>query len=271
MHADSYDRMQLRADLARAVEQEQFVAHYQPVVDISTRRIVGAEALIRWEHPERGLLGPNLFIPLAEETGLIGDLGEWILSRACRDLVSWRESFGEAVSKFTMSVNLSVQQLHDDDIVEKVSDTLARTGLPAERLVLEVTESTLITDTERIRATMERLRGLGSRLAVDDFGTGYSSLGYIQQFEFDVLKIDKSFVDALETHTNRRVISAVLELARQLDVRTIAEGIESELQADLLEDLGCALGQGYFYSRPVPATAFVELLANATDSSRVRL
>jgi len=266
MHTDSFDRLQLRADLARAVDLEQFVAHYQPVIEIATRRIVGAEALIRWEHPERGLLGPNVFIPLAEETGLIGALGEWILDRACRDLVTWREAF-PAAADFTMSVNLSVQQLHDPGIVNTVEETLVRTGLPADRLVLEVTESTLITDTERIRATMEELRRLGARLAVDDFGTGYSSLGYIQQFEFDVLKIDKSFVDALETHTNRRIITAVIELARQLDVRTIAEGIESELQANLLEDLGCAYGQGYLFSRPVPAEAFTELLADERTRS----
>ena len=266
MHTDSFDRLQLRADLARAVDLEQFVAHYQPVIEIATRRIVGAEALIRWQHPERGLLGPNVFIPLAEETGLIGALGEWILDRACRDLVAWREAF-PAAADFTMSVNLSVQQLHDPGIVNTVEDTLVRTGLPADRLVLEVTESTLITDTERIRATMEELRRLGARLAVDDFGTGYSSLGYIQQFEFDVLKIDKSFVDALETHTNRRIITAVIELARQLEVRTIAEGIESELQANLLEDLGCAYGQGYLFSRPVPAEAFTELLADERTRS----
>jgi diguanylate cyclase (GGDEF)-like protein/PAS domain S-box-containing protein len=266
MHTDSFDRLQLRADLVRAIEGEQFVAHYQPVVDIASRRIVGAEALIRWQHPERGLLGPNLFIPLAEETGLIGALGEWILERACRDLVAWRNAFGEPLMDFTMSVNLSVQQLHDERIVTTVSDILERTGLPAQSLVLEVTESTLITDTDRIRATMTELRNLGTRLAVDDFGTGYSSLGYIQQFEFDVLKIDKSFVDALEAHTNRRIVTAVLELARQLEVRTIAEGIESELQADILQDLGCTYGQGYLYSRPVAAASFSELLV--TDRSR---
>ena len=266
MHTDSFDRLQLRGDLARAIEGEQFLAHYQPVVDIESRKVVGAEALIRWQHPERGLLGPNLFIPLAEETGLIGALGEWILERACRDLVAWRRAFGEPVMDFTMSVNLSVQQLHDEGIVTTVADILERTGLPAECLVLEVTESTLITDTERIRATMTELRTLGTRLAVDDFGTGYSSLGYIQQFEFDVLKIDKSFVDALEAHTNRRIVTAVLELARQLEVRTIAEGIESELQADILQDLGCPYGQGYLYSRPVPAASFTELLAS--DRSR---
>ena len=270
MHTASFDRLELRADLARAVTSEQFVAHYQPVFDLTTRRIVGCEALIRWDHPRRGLLGPGLFIPLAEESGLIGKLGEWILERACTDLATWRREYGSPVEDLTMSVNLSVQQLHDDGIVRTVSEILQRADLPAERLVLEVTESTLITDTEKIRATMHELRQLGTRLAVDDFGTGYSSLGYIQQFEFDVLKIDKSFVDDIDQFTNQRIVTAVLDLARQLGVRTIAEGIETELQAGLLEELGCRLGQGYLYSRPVPQADFRELLSSDRSASASR-
>ena len=169
-----------------------------------------------------------------------------------------------------MSVNLSVQQLHDERIVATELDILQRSGLPAERLVLEVTESTLITETEKIRSTMHELRTLGTRLAVDDFGTGYSSLGYIQQFEFDVLKIDKSFVDDIDQFTNQRIVTAVLDLARQLGVRTIAEGIETELQAGLLEELGCRLGQGYLYSRPVPQADFRELLSSDRSASASR-
>ena len=267
MHTASFDRLELRADLARAITSEQFIAHYQPVVDIETRRIVGCEALIRWDHPQRGLVGPGLFIPLAEESGMIGALGEWILERACTDLARWRADFGEPMMDFTISVNLSVQQLHDDLIVTTVRDILQKAGLPAERLVLEVTESTLITETDKIRATMQELRALGSRLAVDDFGTGYSSLGYIQQFEFDVLKIDKSFVDGLETGTNRQIVTAVLDLARELGVRTIAEGIETEVQDGVLRELGCRYGQGYLYSRPVAETDFRELLANERAAS----
>jgi len=270
MHTASFDRLELRADLARAVAHEQFVAHYQPVVDMATRQIVGAEALIRWDHPRRGLLGPGLFIPLAEESGLIGPLGEWILERACTDLATWRSDYGEPVADFTMSVNLSVQQLHDERIVATVLDILERSGLPAERLVLEVTESTLITETDKIRSTMHELRTLGARLAVDDFGTGYSSLGYIQQFEFDVLKIDKTFVDDLERFTNQRIVTAVLDLANQLGVKTIAEGIEQELQAELLKTLGCKLGQGYLYSRPVPEAEFRELLVADRSASTGR-
>lgn len=266
MHAASYDRLELRADLARAVEGDQLVAHYQPVVDIATRRIVGAEALIRWNHPTRGMLAPGIFIGLAEESGLIGELGEWILERAATDLAGWRDEIGGAVVDLTMSVNLSARQLQDEVIVATVSDILARSGLPADRLVLEVTESTLITDTERIRGVMAELRALGARLAVDDFGTGYSSLGYIQQFDFDVLKIDKSFVDGLESVTNQRIVTAVLDLARQLEVRTIAEGIETEDQADVLGRLGCRYGQGYLYSRPVAPGEFRDMLVALSDT-----
>jgi diguanylate cyclase (GGDEF)-like protein/PAS domain S-box-containing protein len=273
MHTQSFDRLELRADLARAITSEQFVAHYQPVVDIETRRIVGCEALIRWDHPQRGLVGPGLFIPIAEESGMIGALGEWILERACTDLARWRSEFGEPMMDFTISVNLSVQQLHDEMILQTVRNILDRTGLPAERLVLEVTESTLITETDKIRATMHELRQMGARLAVDDFGTGYSSLGYIQQFEFDVLKIDKTFVDGLDTLTNQRIVTAVLDLARQLEVRTIAEGIETEQQDAILRELHCRYGQGYLYSRPVAAADFRELLIadRATTSGRATL
>lgn len=260
MHTASFDRLELRADLARAVAHNQFVAYYQPVVNIDTRRIVGAEALIRWEHPQRGLLGPGLFIPLAEETGLIAPMGEWMLERACTDLSMWRNDYGHQVEKFTMSVNLSAQQLHHHDIVGKVAEILRSTGLPAERLVLEVTESMLITDTDQAGAIMRRLRELGTRLSIDDFGTGYSSLGYMQQFEFDVLKIDKSFVDEIHQLTNQRIVSAVLALAQTLEVKTIAEGIEEESQASQLQELGCHLAQGYLYSRPVPEAEFRELL-----------
>jgi EAL domain-containing protein (putative c-di-GMP-specific phosphodiesterase class I) len=174
---------------------------------------------------------------------------------------------------FTISVNLSVQQLHDEMILQTVRNILDRTGLPAERLVLEVTESTLITETDKIRATMHELRQMGARLAVDDFGTGYSSLGYIQQFEFDVLKIDKTFVDGLDTLTNQRIVTAVLDLARQLEVRTIAEGIETEQQDAILRELHCRYGQGYLYSRPVAAADFRELLIadRATTSGRATL
>lgn len=260
MHAASNDRLELRADLQRAITGEQFVNHYQPILDLESGRIVAAEALVRWQHPERGLLGPGLFIPLAEETGLIGLIGEWVLKKACADLAHWDHDLSIISDDFYVSVNLAVQQLTDDGLIDMVSQSLAQHGLPASRLVLEVTESTLMSDSDNIRSTMDALRALGVKLAVDDFGTGYSSLGYIQKFAFDVLKIDKSFVDGLDTFTNQRIVKAVIELAKQLEVRTVAEGIESQLQADILQDLHCGFGQGFHFARPVPEAEFREVM-----------
>ncbi|MFZ4517687.1 MAG: putative bifunctional diguanylate cyclase/phosphodiesterase, partial [Microthrixaceae bacterium] len=267
MHTASFDRLELRADLARAVETDQLIAHYQPIVDLQTHRVVGCEALVRWQHPRRGLLSPAIFVPLAEESGLIGRLGEWILERACRDLAEWRRTLGDAARDLTISVNLSAQELHSERLLPAVTSILHDTGLPADRLVLEVTESNLLTDTDVVQDRMERLRSLGARLAIDDFGTGYSSLGYIHRFAFDVLKIDRSFVEGLERPTNRRIVTAVIDLARELGVRVVAEGIEEDEQEEILVELGCALGQGFKFSRPVPAVDFARLLrapANTT-------
>ena len=260
MHTASFDRLELRADLARALDTDQFVTHYQPILDISTHRIIGAEALIRWQHPRRGLLSPAIFVPLAEETGMIGQLGEWIMERACRDLSGWRDSLSDLAADLTISVNLSAQEVHAERLVPAVTDILRRTGLPADRLVLEVTESNLLSDTEVIQDKMQRLRSLGTRLAIDDFGTGYSSLGYIQRFAFDVLKIDRSFVEGLDRTTNRQIVTAVLDLARELGVRVVAEGIEEVEQEAALVELGCTYGQGFLYSRPVPELEFRKLL-----------
>ncbi|UDY36214.1 putative bifunctional diguanylate cyclase/phosphodiesterase [Dermatobacter hominis] len=260
MHTASFDRLELRADLARALETDQFMAHYQPIIDLDTHQIVGCEALIRWQHPHRGLLSPAIFVPLAEESGLIGPMGEWMLERACRDLSEWRTTMPELAEALTISVNLTAQEVHGERLVPVVTDILRRTSLPADRLVLEVTESNLLSDTDVIQERMQRLRALGTRLAIDDFGTGYSSLGYIQRFAFDVLKIDRSFVEGLDRQTNRQIVTAVLDLARELGVRVVAEGIEEEEQERALVELGCKFAQGYRYSRPVPAADFRKLL-----------
>ncbi len=271
MHTASFDRLELRADLVRALDTDQFSAHYQPILDLETRRIIGCEALVRWEHPRRGLLSPAIFVPLAEESGLIGQLGEWMLERACRDLADWRRDLPDVAEDLSISVNLSAEEVHAERLVPVVTDILRRTGLPADRLVLEVTESNLLSDTDVIQDQMQRLRSLGARLAIDDFGTGYSSLGYIQRFAFDVLKIDRSFVEGLERSsntTNRQIVTAVLDLARELGVRVVAEGIEQESQQDVLVELGCRYAQGYLYSRPVPAVEFRKLLV--ADRAAVR-
>jgi diguanylate cyclase (GGDEF)-like protein/PAS domain S-box-containing protein len=263
MHTASFDRLELRADLARAITSEQFIAHYQPVVDIETRRIVGCEALIRWDHPQRGLVGPGLFIPLAEESGMIGALGEWILERACTDLARWRADFGEPMMDFTISVNLSVQQLHDDLIVTTVRDILQKAGLLAERLGGSLSRRSSPRPT---RSATCRSCVLGSFSAVDDFGTGYSRSATSSSSSSTCSRSTRA-VDGLETGTNRQIVTAVLDLARELGVRTIAEGIETEVQDGVLRELGCRYGQGYLYSRPVAETDFRELLANERAAS----
>lgn len=267
MHTATFDRLELRADLARAIAHNQFEAFYQPIIDLETSRIIGAEALVRWRHPHRGLLGPNLFIPLAEETGMINAIGEWMLRRATTDLATWIEDLPAATDEFTISVNLSPEQLHDGGLVDSIEEILRRTSLPATRLVLEVTESTLITESVEATRVMAMLRDRGIKLSIDDFGTGYSSLGYIQQFEFDILKIDKSFIDHVTTGTNQRIVETIIDLAENLGVKTVAEGIEEEDQRAVLTDLGCRFGQGYLFSRPVPEAEFRELLSNGTGTT----
>lgn len=260
MHVATFDRLELRGDLARAVAQEQFVNHYQPIVGLNNSEIIGFEALVRWQHPTRGLLGPGVFIPLAEETGLIDKIGEWVLEQAIKDLVKWRDVVGHNIEDIYVSVNLAVQQLRNPSLVQRVGQLLERYGLPARNLVLEVTESTLITEPDQVKSTMNQLRSLGARLAIDDFGTGYSSLGYIQDYTFEILKIDRSFVSRLSGSTNQQIVMAVIDMAQQLGVKTVAEGIEELEQAEILTDLGCDFGQGYLYSKPVSASEFLHLL-----------
>jgi diguanylate cyclase (GGDEF)-like protein/PAS domain S-box-containing protein len=268
MRTASFDRLELRADLQRALGSEQFVVHYQPVLDLASHRVIGAEALVRWDHPRRGLLSPAIFVPTAEEIGVVDRLGAWVLERACRDLVAWRRDLPDDAAELSIAVNLSAQELHSARLVDTVTGVLDRTGLGAESLVLEVTESNLLHDTDVIRDRMRVLRSLGARLAIDDFGTGYSSLGYIQRFDFDILKIDRTFVEGLEHATNVQIVTAVIELASQLGVRVVAEGIEEEDQERVLLEHGCRLGQGFLYARPLPESEF-RLFLSSTQSSDV--
>ncbi|MEZ5310959.1 MAG: EAL domain-containing protein [Microthrixaceae bacterium] len=260
MHTATFDRLELRADLARAVAHNQLEPFYQPIVDLETNRIVGAEALVRWRHPQRGLVGPNIFIPLAEETGLISAIGEGMIEKATTDVAAWIAEFGKSMERFTISVNLSPQQLRNANLVDTVTRQLQNVGLPASRLVLEVTESSLVTDDVGSIEMMQALRSKGIALSIDDFGTGYSSLGYIQQLEFDVLKIDKSFVDDVAKEGSQKVLATIMDLARNLGVKTVAEGIEEIEQIEALRAMECPYGQGYVYSRPVPRDEFRHLL-----------
>jgi diguanylate cyclase (GGDEF)-like protein/PAS domain S-box-containing protein len=264
MRTASSDRLELRGDLARAIGTDQLVVNYQPIVDMGTNEIIGAEALVRWDHPERGRLSPGLFIPLAEDSGLIERLDAQVRTQALEDLSSWRSEV-PGREQLTMSVNLSVGELYSDELVPSVLRDLRSSGLPADALVLEVTESNLLDDSDAVRSQMESLRAHGIRLAVDDFGTGYSSLGYIDRFDFDILKIDRSFVAGLSNRTNQRIVTAVLDLASQLDAKVIAEGIETDSQKATLLSMGCLVGQGYWFSRPVAADQFRRMLTETVS------
>ena len=242
MHIRAVERLDRREQLERAIENEELVLHYQPIVDLDLGRVAGFEALVRWQHPTRGLLGPGEFIPLAEETGLIVGLGRWVLRESCRQAAHW------AGAPY-LSVNVASAQLEQPGFLAEVEAALTDGGLCPERLVLEVTESSLVDDLEAER--LQALRRLGVRLAIDDFGTGYSSLSYLRKFPMDVLKIDRSFTrDATE---DSALLQAIVAMGESLGLVLVPEGIEEPEQADALRALGCRLGQGYLFGRPVPA------------------
>jgi len=258
----SRDVIRLEADLRVALEQDQFELYYQPQVDLETGRLTGTEALIRWWRPGNGdgseshAVSPVDFIPVAEDTGLIIPIGHWVVKEACRQAKFWQE---EGYPPVTMSVNISVVEFRQQDLVERIKEVLDETGLAAEWLELEVTESIVAEDISRITKVLDELKVLGIRVAIDDFGTGYSSLSYLTRLPFDKLKIDQSFVRNTDRQ-NWAIVRAVVQLARSLELKIVAEGIETKESMHQLRDLGCHIGQGYYFSRPVPATEFVEYL-----------
>ncbi|HEV3496304.1 MAG TPA: EAL domain-containing protein, partial [Actinomycetes bacterium] len=227
---------------------------YQPIVQAATGRIVGFEALVRWQHPARGLVPPDTFISLAEETGLIVPLGRWVLEEACRQAAEWA-SAGTDDRPLTMAVNLSAAQLAVPDLAGDVARVLAETGLPATQLCLEITESVLMDDPEAAVATLHQLKALGVQLAVDDFGTGYSSLGSLRRFPVDQLKIDRTFVRGIgEDPEDETIVRLVLSLAKALSLEVVAEGVEHEVHRRRLQEFGCGFGQGFLWGAPVPAS-----------------
>jgi diguanylate cyclase (GGDEF)-like protein/PAS domain S-box-containing protein len=261
MHEIALGRLERGAELQRAVEEEQFELHFQPIVRLDTAAVIGAEALVRWRHPDRGLLGPEQFLPLAEQTGLVVPIGRWVLADACRTLADWRESNPHRLS-LTLSVNVSMRQLHDAAVVEDVRSALAEAAIAPEQLVLEITESFLADETEAALRQMQRLRALGVRLAVDDFGTGYSALSYLQRFPIDMLKIDRSFVEhARPTSPSVNLVRSIVQLGRSLHLDLVAEGVEAAEQAEALLAMGVTSGQGYYFARPLEPAQFASLLA----------
>ena len=259
MHEEAIERLDLKADLQRALDEDQFVLNYQPIFDLDTGKVALVEALIRWKHPTRGLIMPDRFIPLAEETGLIVRMGEWVLNEACRQAAAWNKI--EGCDDLGITVNLSMRQLQDTQLVNSLTKALKDSGLDASSLVLEITESMLALDPNRSAEILAQLKTIGVKLALDDFGTGYSSLSYLRSFPVDSIKIDRSFINELHrSSTSTALIDAMVNLSNALGAYTVAEGIEYSDQAALLQELGCDRGQGFYFCRPLVAAALTSLL-----------
>ena len=255
MDARAQSRRKIEIDLRDAIQNEGLQPYYQPLVDLSSGRITGLEALVRWPHPERGMISPGEFIPVAEETGLINQLGEWVLMTACKEAVNWPD-------QIRLAVNVSPIQFRSGTLALKVIAALAASGLSAGRLELEITEAVLIRDDETALAAMHQLRAIGIRIALDDFGTGYSSLSYLKRFPFDKIKIDRCFVtDIADPQGSAGIVEAVVNIAAERSMTTTAEGVETAQQQQLLRELGCSEMQGYLFSAPKPAAQIRELLA----------
>ena len=264
MHLSMHEHLQLLTEMQRGLERGEFTVEYQPTVELSTSAIVGVEALVRWNHPRRGLVGPSEFIPLAEEAGVITALGRWVLRQACRQMKEWHDRF-QSDPPLYVSVNVSGRQMQPE-IVDEVRSALLDTGLSPQCLVLELTESVMMHDVPSTVAILDQLKDLGVRLAIDDFGTGYSSLSYIRQFPFDILKIDKSFVDDAGGASERELTSAIVEIGRMLHLEVIAEGIERADQFTRLRALNCESGQGYYFAKPLPPADFEKILSRGDTS-----
>ena len=253
MRLEVLDRMATEQSLHRALDRSELMLHYQPVVEIDGSTTVGVEALIRWQHPEQGLVPPHRFIAVAEESGLIVPIGAWVLEQACHQLRDWQFR-GEAGRSGSVEVNLSARQIDDPFIVSTVEAILVRTGLPAELLTLEITESALMRDASSAMAVLRALKDLGVMLAIDDFGTGYSSLSYLRRFPLDILKVDRSFVEELGMSAeSEQIVLAVINLAHALGLSVVAEGVETVDQLEVLASFDCDLAQGYLFSKPLPA------------------
>lgn len=263
MNVAAVEHLRLKSGLRRALERGEFELHYQPQIELASGRVVGVEALLRWDHPELGMIPPVRFIPVAEDSGLIVPIGEWVIQQACRQAAVWQSA---GLPDLVMAVNLSAVEFKRGDVEHKVTRALQDSGLDPRRLELELTESVLIHNTEQVLTTVQRLKRLGVTLSIDDFGTGYSSLSYLKRFEVDKLKIDRSFVRDLATdEDDAAIIRAIIQMARSLSLRTIAEGVEDADLLDRLQAFGCDEAQGYCYARPMPAASFADFVTQWTE------
>jgi diguanylate cyclase (GGDEF)-like protein len=264
MSAAVVERARMEKGLRRASEQNEFVVYYQPEVDLETGRIVGAEALVRWQDPDRGLVPPMAFIPLAEETGAIIPMSEWVIREACNRTKAWKE---QGYAPFRMSVNVSARLFQQYDLTKAILDILRQTGIGPESLELEITETVAMQNLENTLETLWKLHGFSIRVAMDDFGTGYSSLAYLKKFPIHILKIDRAFIREMDRNPeDQTIVKAILAMAHTLNIEVVAEGVERVEQRDLLKAFGCRLAQGFYFSKPVPAEEFTELLI---DNRRV--
>jgi EAL domain-containing protein (putative c-di-GMP-specific phosphodiesterase class I) len=257
MQIEAQDRLALEAELQQAVELEQFFLLYQPTFDLHTNRVIGVEALIRWQHPTRGVLAPDTFIPIAEQTRLIVPIGRWVLREACRQAAAWHEA-GHPIG---MSVNISAHQLDQDGLDEDVERVLAQSGLDPASLTLEITETALMLDIDAATVRLRALKALGVRIAIDDFGTGHSSLAYLRKFPVDALKIDRSFISGIaSSDAAAAIISTLVALGKTLGIDTLAEGIEQPAQLEKLQQEQCDQGQGFLFARPLDVPGIEDFL-----------
>lgn len=259
LHLEIIEKTILEMELRKALQEQQLSVYYQPQISLQTNKIIGIEALIRWNHPIKGLISPALFIPIAEESGLIISIGKWILEETCRQMVAWQK---QGVVDITLSVNVAIHQFTQPSFVKEVKEALLKTGLQANYLNLEITES-MTADATSCQTTLLQLREIGVNVSIDDFGTGYSSLSYISKFPITHLKIDRSFLQELN-RSNRAIINTIISLGKNLDVNVIAEGVENEEQVELLKTLGCELVQGFFYYKPMPSSAIEDILLQSS-------
>jgi diguanylate cyclase (GGDEF)-like protein/PAS domain S-box-containing protein len=271
MHEAAVTRMELKGDLEQAIANQDFELYYQPIVDLRSGNVTGVEALVRWRHAERGVVLPSEFIPIAEETGLVVPLGRWVIGEACRQLGAWTADGrlnGPRLERLSMWVNLSSRQLQEPEFVQTIADAVESSGIRPERLTLEITESGLMADLDESTATLHRLRALGARLAIDDFGTGYSSLSYLERLPVEVLKIDRSFTEAIGHGRDVPVlVRSIVKLGQTLHMEVLAEGIETAEQLTRLRAIDCRLGQGFHFSPALPGNEVIELLAHGWPSA----